>query len=173
MSNPAPAIQGAALRAFATPESQARPGNSNGLKHGAYASGKSVLRLRARAVRRLVDQLYVACPWLGPTDVQTARKWAEVVKVGASLFAALEVAGPYNTSGGDVIPRRILSEYRQLAALELQLATALGLTPVARATLGVDIARGRAYDAASEIARAKSADKNGHATATVEAGKGT
>ena len=50
-------------------------------------------------------------------------------------------------------PRRLLSEYRGLLALQLKYAEALGLTPAARATMRVDVLRGD--DLASEMAEAR------------------
>jgi len=45
-----------------------------------------------------------------------------------------------NNDSGE--PRRLLSEYRQLRQTQLQYEAQLGMTPAARASLGVDIARG-------------------------------
>ena len=163
VSNPNPVLQGSELRAFASPESQARPGNRNGLKHGLYTNDTNVLQLRARAVRRLVAKAYEVAPWLGPTDLPMVRKWAEVSKLGASMFAVLERLGPYRKDGEDLIARRLLGEYRLLAQLELAYAQQLGLTPASRAALGVDVAKGRAFDIATQIAEARAtAARNGH-----------
>ncbi len=154
--NPVQVYSGAELVQFQTPASKARPGNSNALVHGLNSRNKVVLKLRSRAVFRLVRNLYGIAPWLTATDRSTVQSWAEVVKLKAAAFAALERDGPYRlTPDGDTVGRRLLGEYARLAVLELAYAKELGLTPAARASLGVSVATGRHMDLASAIAQAR------------------
>jgi len=132
-----------------------QPGNQNAARHGLYTRDKDALKLRARAVRRLVAKAYGLCPWLTPTDLPTVRAWAEVVKLKAVAFVALERANPYRLDDGDLVGRRLLGDYRALATLELAYAKELGLTPASRVSLGVDLARG--LDLASSMARGRDA----------------
>ena len=57
-----------------------------------------------------------------------------------AVSTELEKNGVVNTRGE---PKRLLSEYRGLLAMQLQYARELGLTPTARASLGVDVAKGQ------------------------------
>ena len=141
----APETDGTAL------SSQARPGNQNAAQHGLYTQDRNALKLRARAVRRLVAKAYDLCPWLTPTDHPTVQAWAEVVKLKAVAFMALERSSPYREHNGDLVGRRLLSDYMRLGSLELSYAKELGLTPASRVSLGVDMARG--LDLAAEMAR--------------------
>ena len=67
----------------------------NSLQHGLYTRDKDALKLRARAVRRLVAKAYELCPWLTPTDRPTVQGWTEVVKLKSVAFVALERSNPY------------------------------------------------------------------------------
>jgi hypothetical protein len=147
-------MRGVAARAADTTVMR-RPGNQSARTHGFYSQDKNVLKLRARAVRRLVAAAYKVCPWLTDTDIHTVRSWAEVVKLKAAAFAALEKTGPFAVRDGDLQGRKLLSDYERLSKLELAYAERLGLTPTSRIQLGVDVARGRVLNAAEEIARAK------------------
>lgn len=121
---------------------QARPFNTNSVKHGLYTRDKDALKLRARAVRRLVEKAFQLCPWLTPTDRPTVQAWAETVKLKAVCFMALERSNPYRADDGDLVGRRLLGDYIRLGSLELSYAKELGLTPTSRISLGVDLARG-------------------------------
>jgi len=85
----------------------------------------------------------------------TVRAWAELEIVSATVFTVLEadgvVSGP--DKSGDLAPRRLLNEYRQLKVTQLQYAKELGLTPSARAALGLDVARGQLIEGALERVR--------------------
>ena len=120
----------------------ARPGNHNAVKEGFYARDKHALKLRARAVRRLVENAYRVSPWLTDTDRPSVRAWAEVVKLKAIAFVALEKLGIYRVQGDDLVGRRMLDEYRRLSQLELAYAKELGFTPASRAAMRVDVLEG-------------------------------
>ena len=131
----------------------AQPENSNAVRHGLYTRDKDALKLRARAVRRLVAKAYDLCPWLTPTDRPTIQAWAEVVKLKSVCFVALERSNPYREENGDLMGRRLLQDYMRLGSLELSYAKELGLTPQSRVSLGVEMARG--LDLAAEMQMAK------------------
>ncbi|MCH8205636.1 MAG: hypothetical protein IH956_01370 [Chloroflexi bacterium] len=128
-----------------------QPRNDNAQKHGLYTRDKDSLKLRARAVRRLVAKAYELCPWLTATDRPTVQAWAEIVKLKSVCFMALERSNPYRLVDGDLVGRRLLQDYGRLAGLELAYAKELGLTPQSRVSLGIDLAKG--LDLAAEAAR--------------------
>ena len=80
------------------------------------------LSLRAQSVRRLVNKAYTCCPWLTEMDAPTVRAWAEVVKLKAIAFNALERTGIHRVNGDDIIGRRLLADYRQPFQTELAYA---------------------------------------------------
>ena len=61
----------------------ARPSNQNAVKEGFYTRDRNALKLRARAVRKVVNKAYQICPWLTATDRPTVQGWAETVKLKA------------------------------------------------------------------------------------------
>ena len=135
-----------------TTSPQARPGNANAVKTGLYAV-KVGPKLRSRRVRRLVNRLFEVLPWLTEADRPACRSWAELEFVGASAFGDLIANGLVN---GDGVPRRLLSDWRQLKQVQLAYERELGMTPAARANLGVDAAKGRYFgDLAAEMAEAR------------------
>ena len=144
------------LEAQTSIPSQARPQNQNARSHGLYTQDRYALKLRARAVRRLVNKAYELCPWLTPTDRVTVQTWAEVVKLKSICFVALEKTGVYRADGDDLVGKKLLDEYRRLSQLELSYAKELGLTPVSRINLGVDVAKGRYFgDLAEQMQEAR------------------
>ena len=130
-----------------------KKGNQNAAQHGLYTRDKDALKLRARAVRRLVEKAYVQCPWLTATDRSTVQAWAETVKLKAVCFVALERSNPYLVKDGDIVGRRLLTDYMRLGNLELSYAKELGLTPHARLSLGIKHLE--AGDLAAEMAAAR------------------
>jgi phage terminase small subunit len=116
-------------------------GNQNALKHGVWS--RSAVKNRTRAVRRAVNKLYEVAPWLTESDLPVARMYCEVERIRAEIFVPLSQDKPYREVKGDLIPRKLLTEYRQLTDTSLKLATALGLTPGSRAGIGVSVATGR------------------------------
>ena len=134
-------------------------GNQNSAVHGLYSHDAGALKLRARSVRRLVAKAYELCPWLTATDRPVIASWAEVVKLKSICYTALEKSGVYSEMDGDLIPKRLLNEYRMLSQLELSYAKELGLTPASRISLGVDLARG--LDLAAQMAAPRNGGTDG------------
>ena len=89
-------------------QSNARPGNQSAVKEGFYTQDRYALKLRARSVRRMVNNSYQICPWLTATDRPTVQGWAETVKLKAIAFVALEKQGIYRLQGDDLVGRRML-----------------------------------------------------------------
>ena len=151
----------AAEKQLATQSSLVRPsmaGNRNTRKSGFCSHSTNELSLRARSVRRLVNKAYAVCPWLTETDAPTVRAWAEVVKLKAIAFNALERAGIYRVNGDDIIGRRLLTDYRQLSQVELAYAKELGFTPASRAAMRLDVLTGD--DLAARASKLRNADGN-------------
>ena len=135
-----------------------QPANRNAERHSLYAA-RTGHALRARRVRRLVTAMYAAMRWLDPViDRAAARAWADLEHKVADVSTDLERRGMVNGKGE---PRRLVSEYRQLLALQLAYSKELGLTPAARAALGLDVARGRMYEDA--LARVRYGNGSGSA----------
>ena len=83
-------------------------------------------------------------------DMPLARAWAktEILATEAYRYVLDELEkGELNS--------RLLSEWRQATALQLQLSKELGLTPSARIALGLDIQRGRQLNAAELLMQAR------------------
>jgi len=59
----------------------------------------------ARKVQKLVERLRNAAPWIEGTDLPTARSWAELEIIGASVFCELAEHGALNND--DLSPRAI------------------------------------------------------------------
>ena len=112
---------------------QARPGNRNAERHSLYAT-RTGYELRARRVRRLVQSMYQSLPWLAESDRATVRAYADLEHKLATISASLDERGSVDVRGE---PRRLLSEFRALSALQLRYAEALGLTPASRVALHV------------------------------------
>ena len=144
---------GAQLDARSIVSAQARPGNTNAEKHSLYAT-RMGYQLRARRVRKLVQRMYDALPWLTEADRPVTRTWADLEHKIAAVSVDLDRRGFLN---GDGEPRRLLAEYRGLLALQLQYSKELGLTPAARASLRVDSLRGD--DIAVDLQRARTRDE--------------
>jgi hypothetical protein len=104
------------------------------VKSGLYVKAPAGLKLRHRKVRRLVTKMRAVMDWLEPSDEPTCRAWAELELLSARAFAELEANGLTNAAGE---PRRLLGEYRQLRQAQLAYERELGMTPLARASLGV------------------------------------
>lgn len=104
------------------------------VSHGLFVKAESGRRLRDRRVRRLVARVRASMTWLMDSDVPAVRAWSELEIIGASVFADLVMNGLTNSQGD---PRRLLGEYRMLRQTQLAYERELGMTPAARAALGV------------------------------------
>src|SRR5215469_888818 len=83
---------------------------------GLYSRSTEVLRIRARKVRRLVQQMRVTMPWIDRSDLPACRAWAELEILSSTVFVELCSNGVTNARGE---PRRLLAEYRQLRQAQL------------------------------------------------------
>ena len=90
------------------------------------------MRIRHRKVRRLVEKMRTAMPWLETSDLPACRAWAELEILGANAFSELLTMGLLNAKGE---PRRLLTDYRQLRQVQLSYERELGMTPAARMTI--------------------------------------
>ena len=118
-------------------------GNTNAIKHGVYSRSTSAVQNRSRAIRRMVNKVYEVAPWLTESDLPTVRAYCEVERLRSELFVPLAKDKPYREIEGDFIPRKILTEYRHLTETSLKLASALGLTPGSRVSIGVGVVQGK------------------------------
>jgi hypothetical protein len=150
--NPKQVYSGSELVAFQTPESQARPGNQNAVKRPYLYAVKSGNQSANRRTSRLAAKVWDTLPWLKPTDEPSVRAWAQAEIMATELYACLIHEGLLNADGKVT---GLLAEWRRTKELQLRLERELGMTPASRAALGVDVARGRAIDLATEIARAR------------------
>jgi hypothetical protein len=106
------------------------------VKSGLYVRSENGRRVRDRKVRRLTQKMRHCMSWLAPSDDPACRAWAELEILASTVFADL-VSNGHTTAAGD--PRRLLSEYRGLRGLQLAYEKELGMTPAARAGLGVKV----------------------------------
>ena len=114
----------------------------------------------SQQVSDVLAELYGAAEWLGATDYQTALRLARLIVKHRALDEQLETHGLLKTDGD---PKKALAEFRQLSDTLLRHEERLGLPASARSSLGLNVARGRAFDAASRAQqlRAESEDVAG------------
>lgn len=96
---------------------------------------------RSMPARRLVVQLYEACPHLSRADLWTAVRWAELSLKFRRLSEYLDMQPEGGVVRMDGEPRKALSEFRQLADAISRHEQALGVSAAARASLGVNVGR--------------------------------
>ncbi|MDG0868005.1 hypothetical protein GKO46_13125 [SAR202 cluster bacterium JH702] len=154
MSNQKPkqTYSGGELVAFHTSNSQRRPGNKNAVKRSHLYAVKSGAHSENRRTSRLSAKVWATLPWLEATDEPAVRAWAQAEILSTELYACLMNEGVV-TADGRVTG--LLAEWRRTKELQLRLERELGMTPASRASLGVDVARGRAIDLAAEITEAR------------------
>src|SRR5262249_54544890 len=111
----------------------------NEVRHSLYVKSKNGKQLRHERVRRLVNKMQAACPWVAESDLPAARAWAEMEILAGQVYWALKMAGPINYQrgavDGDLRARRLLEDFRLLRQSQLVYARELGLTPAARLTI--------------------------------------
>lgn len=129
--------------------------NPPATKTGLYVRSAAGLRLRDEKVRRLVRRMRVAMPWLEDADEPTARAWAQLEMLSDMAHTELRKRGILNSEGE---PRRLLADFRQLRAAQLQYARELGMSPTSRAALKVAGTRA-ALDLAAAMAGAEVVDE--------------
>jgi hypothetical protein len=99
---------------------------------GLYVKGANGRRLRDQRVRRLVQKMREAMPWLKePEFLPACRAWAEFEILSGIVFAELR-RGVVN-KGGEA--RRLLNDYRLLRQTQLAYSREIGLTPAAKDAL--------------------------------------
>jgi len=86
--------------------------------------------------------MYSSMAWLTEADKPAARGWAELEIIGAACFSDLIGRG---IAGEDGTPRKMLSDWRLLKATQLAYEAALGMLPSARASMGLDVAKGQFF----------------------------
>jgi len=133
-------------------ESIAEAPRSNALKHGAYVT--EIVNPRASELLEVVDQVCAGTPAedprFAPARAILARKLARLSLVGTYLDE--RHGGSYVGQKGQLIKAARL-ELELMASVEKTLAE-LGLTVVAAAKLGVDLARGQNLAEGIDQARA-------------------
>ncbi len=135
------------------------------LKHGLYVRSRNGLRLRDRAVQRLVRRMRAAMSWVEDADVPAMRAWAEMELLAAKVYAELKKGGVVNERGE---ARRLLDDYRRLRGTQIVLSRELGLTPASRALIK---ATGRRADFDLAAAMAVDAEAAERAVEVVKEGK--
>jgi hypothetical protein len=100
---------------------------------------------RHRTVRRRVVAMFDACPWLQPEQVRLVVEYCEIGlttdRIKRRLLPKKGQPDPMFKVDGD--PKDLLDALRKWYELSLKYADRLGLTPPSKASLGLDIARGR------------------------------
>ena len=89
-------------------------------------------------------------------DGALVEQFARVLRKLRDVDLYLEDHGTLDETGE---PRRALAAFRSLSSELRALASALGLSPQAAASLGVKVAAGRSFDLAAEMSRARTAEK--------------
>jgi hypothetical protein len=131
LTGPEPAYVTRTMTTAARKQRQLAP-----LRTGLYVKAENGRRLRDRKVRRLVAKMKAAMSWLAPSDDPACRAWAECEILASHVFGDL-VRNGLTTDQDE--PRRLLSEYRGLRSLQLAYEKELGMTPSARAALGIQV----------------------------------
>ena len=121
------------------------------VRHGLRVRAAAGRQLRDRRVRRLARKVFGVLPWLEPSDEPAVRAWCELEILAANVVSDLLTRGHANDESGE--PRRLLDEYRRLKLAQLAYARELGMTPAARAALGLTVAQSRHEDVAAQLAR--------------------
>jgi hypothetical protein len=121
------------------------------VKHGLYATTTNGKKLRDQKVRRLLRNLRVIAPWIGESDVPLARRYCELEILASLVYAELRDHGILNR---DKEARRLLNDYRMLAASQAILARELMISPAARRALKVH-SKHATYDVVGAMASAK------------------
>jgi hypothetical protein len=79
-------------------------------------------------------------PWLQPSDEPALRGWCECEVIASRMFAAIDKA---QLIGAEKRSAGLIDVWRRLKLVQLQYERELGLTPAARAELGLTVSRMR------------------------------
>ena len=133
-------------------QSQARPGNSNALKHSAFGKSKKVLAMRRRRVQYRVRMLFdgdihrgipPVAPWLTTADRPLAERWAWAKDIADTMTGYLEEVGLVaGTKDNDLVIRSLEDRLRKWVETEMKLSDRLGLNPMSRSQLRLSTLQG-------------------------------
>jgi hypothetical protein len=116
--------------------------------HELYITSASALKRRAWKVSRLVQAMRVQMPWLQQSDLPVLRSWCEHEIIGSAIFTDLMEQGIRDAMGE---PRsRLIEAWKGVRGSQLRYSTALGLSPLARASISA-AADGVAIDIAQHL----------------------
>ena len=96
-----------------------------------------LLPSKDRSTRRLAGRLFETCSWLAASDAYAVVRYAHLHRMCSRLAERLHAKGYWNKDGS---VRKALGELVKLAAEMRSLESTLGLSPEARASLGVSAA---------------------------------
>jgi hypothetical protein len=139
-----------------------QPGNALHLSHGVY----SARQIEPRA-EEIVAQIEAMASWLLPTDRPMVSLLAITlarVERGSAALAEVDAAASsdlsaYISESGGLVFDRLRRDVRSWISTSLKLATELGLTPAARARLGLDAARTKRALSLVELHEAAAAEE--------------
>jgi len=118
-------------------------------KHGIYRTRSGIRPADRRKLARYERELVSIAPWIQATDAGSVRSFCFLLVLRDKLLVAISEAGGILNNEGE--PRRLVSELRGTLTTLLAYSNALGLTPQARAALGLNVARGRALTLAATL----------------------
>ena len=130
------------------------------LRHGGYLRSRDGKRLQSLRVQRLAERMASGMPWITDADWPALLAYCQLELVGWMLFRDIEERGVSAKGSGDE-PRRLLGELRATRAAQLRYAAELGLTPAARASLGLTVASGEHANVATQLASLRLARAQG------------
>ncbi len=119
------------------------------IKTGVYAKSPSVLQARSRKVYQMMRRMTREMPELERRDRYALRAFCEFEYLAAAVWNQLDKGKALFDAEGNV--RRLAHDYRQIRQSQMVLMRELGMTPVARAALGVG--GNRSLDLVGEFAR--------------------
>lgn len=109
------------------------------VKHGLFVRAEAGVQLRSRRERRLAARVRAALPWLRASDDAAVRAWSRFELVAARMLPQVLDANVLTEEG-----RNLTDLWRRVMLAKRQYEQDLGMTPVARAGLGVTVERGTA-----------------------------
>jgi hypothetical protein len=118
--------------------------------HGAYRARSGIRRADRKTINRLEQAIAAALPWAQQSDAFAIRELAKLLLRAERVDGYLSRTGEL-TAEGDA--KRLTIERRNLSQTIMAWCRELGLTPSARAALGVNVGRGRLleYDLAAAM----------------------
>ena len=108
------------------------------VRKGIYRTRTGIPSADRKRLARYERALLGVLTWAQESDAYTIRSFARVLLLQDKIVAELGERGIVQDNGE---PRRLVGELRQTLQLGLSFASALGLTPQARAALGVSVAK--------------------------------